>query len=85
MVRRRSVERMPAGQYKLLFNANRHGAMLGKHRVEIEPASVPTDENGKPLPDAKVVAIPKKYLQPGALTVEVVAGSNTHDFKLASK
>lgn len=73
------------GQYKLLFNAKRQGAMLGKHRVEIEPATVDTDENGKPLPNVKVVAIPKKYLVSGALTREVKAGKNTIDIELASK
>lgn len=74
-----------SGQYKLLFNAERTGAMLGKHRVEIEPTEPETDENGKPLPDAKVVKLPKKYLQPGALTAEVKPGSNTVDFELVSK
>jgi hypothetical protein len=74
-----------SGQYKLLFNAKRQGAMLGKHIVEIEPASVETDENGKPLPTAKIVAIPKKYAKAGSLVAEVKAGSNTVDFQLVSK
>jgi hypothetical protein len=74
-----------SGQYKLLFNANRHGAMLGKHRVEIEPASPETDDNGKPLPTAKVVKIPKKYTQPGVLAAEVKGGKNTVNFELVSK
>lgn len=73
------------GQYKLLFNANRQGAMLGKHRVEIEPASPETDDDGKPLPTAKVVTIPKKYVQAGVLTAEVKGGKNTVNFELVSK
>lgn len=73
-----------SGQYKLLFNAKRQGAMPGKHLVEIEPASLETDENGNPLPNAKVVTIPKKYTKPGALTAEVKPGRNTVDFALHS-
>ena len=73
------------GQYKLLFNAQRTGAMLGKHRVEIEPASVETDESGKPVPGAQVVKLPPKYTRAGALTADIKAGKNTVDFELVAK
>ncbi len=73
------------GRYKLLFNQHRAGAMLGKHRVEIEPREPETDDHGKPLPGAQVIKLPKKYARPGALTAEVKPGGNTVDFDLVSK
>ncbi len=73
------------GRYKLLFNQHRAGAMLGKHRVEIEPREPKTDEQGKPLPGVQVVKLPKKYTKPGALIAEIKPGGNTVDFDLVSK
>lgn len=73
------------GQYKLLFTAQRTGAMLGKHQVQIEPAEPATDENGKPLPGIPVVKLPKKYRKQGVLTAEVKAGKNNVDFELVTK
>lgn len=72
------------GQYKLLFNTDRQGAVLGKHNVTIRSLEQDTDEDGKPTGDAPV-KIPAKYGQVGALTAEVFTGSNTIDFKLESE
>lgn len=73
------------GRYKLLFNQHRAGAMLGKHRVEIEPREPKIDEHGKPLPGVQVVKLPRKYTKPGALTAEIKPGGNTVNFDLVSK
>lgn len=74
----------PHGQYKLLFNAHQQGALLGKHRVEIELANPELDDSGRPLTPT-VVKIPRKYLQPGVLTAEVKQGKNTVNFELVSR
>lgn len=73
------------GKYNLLFTQDRAGAMLGKHRVEIQTREPETDDSGKPIGPAETVQLPKKYLQPGALTAEVKAGANEINFDLVSK
>lgn len=73
------------GSYELQFSSDRSGAMPGKHRVEILPVEPETDDSGKPVEGAVVVTIPVKYSQPGSLTADVQAGSNSIDFALDSK
>lgn len=73
------------GTYKLLFSTDRSGAMPGKHRVEIVPVEPETDDSGKLAEGAVVVTIPAKYSQPGSLTADVQAGSNSIDFALDTK
>ena len=77
------------GQYSLMFTRSKYGAMLGKHRVEIETRKISADEAadmkaaGEEAP--AYVAIPKKYREAGALTAEVTSGSNKIDFPLTSQ
>ncbi len=73
------------GQYRLLFNHHRAGAMLGTHRVEIEPAEPEQGEDGKALPGVQVVKLPKKSIPSGGLTAEIKPGRNTVHFDLASR
>jgi len=86
------------GKYSLKY-IEAEGAKVGKHTVSIttrrgggdvgddpgagvgdgtEEAEAPA---GKPVPEL----VPDKYNIRSELKVEVVAGSNTHDFKLLSK
>lgn len=73
------------GAYELLFSNDRSGAMPGKHRVEILPVEPETDDSGKLVEGAVLVKIPVRYSQPGSLTADVQAGSNSIDFALDSK
>jgi hypothetical protein len=73
------------GSYELQFSAERSGAMIGKHRVEILPVEPETDDSGKPVEGSIIVKIPARYSQAGSLTADVQAGSNTIDFALDSK
>jgi hypothetical protein len=78
------------GMYNLMFTMDKNGAMLGKHRVEIETHKISADEaaemraEGQEVP-TQHVSIPKKYREPGALTAEVKPGANTIDFPLTTK
>lgn len=72
------------GKYQLLFNQNRKGAMLGKHRVQITTRERKLDEGGNPIGD-EPVKLPAKYAKPDALTAEVFTGGNTVDFQLVSQ
>jgi hypothetical protein len=77
------------GQYTLAFTRSKQGAMLGKHRVEIETRKISANEaadmkaDGREVPE--YVAIPKKYGARGELRAEVTSGSNKIDFELTSK
>jgi hypothetical protein len=72
------------GRYKLLYNTDRQGAVLGKHNVIIRSGERDTDEDGKPT-GPKPVKIPAKYSQAGELTADVKAGSQEINFELDSK
>jgi hypothetical protein len=67
------------GRYQLLYTADRAGAMVGTCGVTISTAI--EDEDGRFSPER----VPKRYFEPGALTVEVKRRSNVHDFGLTSK
>lgn len=77
------------GKYTMMFTRDKYGAMLGKHRVEIETQKIAADEaaemraEGQELPS--YVAIPKKYRDQGALSAEVKPGDNLIDFALSSR
>jgi hypothetical protein len=72
------------GRYKLLYNTDRQGAVLGKHNVTIRSLEQDTDEDGKSSGPAPV-KVPAKYSQAGELTAEVKAGSQEVNFELNSK
>jgi len=76
-----------SGQYRLVYGPRAGGATLGRHRVGISKvvqgrrlsrAGVP-DEEAEHMP---LELVPARYLEPGALTAEVVAGRNIIDFSL---
>lgn len=67
------------GRYQLLYTADRAGAMVGTCGVTISTAI--EDEEGRFAPER----VPKRYFEPGALTVEVKRRSNVLDFDLTSK
>lgn len=79
----------PDGKYTLMFTADRNGAMLGKHDVEIATNQLSESDvenlksQGKTPPP--FTPIPKKYREPGTLVKDVVKGNNTIDFDLSSK
>lgn len=73
------------GKYRLLFTQDKAGAMLGRHRVEISPRESRLNEDDEKLPSESPLEIPKKYLQPGALTADVESGSNVINFELSSQ
>jgi len=62
------------GKYTLLYNANNPGSKTGANTVSMD---WPTG-----TPDAQL--LPSKYTSKSELTADVVAGSNTFDFKLES-
>lgn len=70
------------GEFRLMFNQQRAGAELGKHDVLIEVRDPETDDSGNPVSTHAPPAIPARYGHPGALTAEVVAGSNEFDFTI---
>jgi hypothetical protein len=72
------------GKYRLLYSADRTGAMLGKHDVTIELREPETGDDDKPKVKSDV-KLPAKYRQKGTLTAEVKQGANTIDFPLESK
>lgn len=67
------------GRYQLLYTAERAGAMVGTCGVTISTAI--EDEEGRFSPER----VPKRYFEPGALTVDVKRRSNVLDFDLTSK
>lgn len=79
------------GNYSLMFTRDKHGAMIGKHRVNIATTKISASEaaemraEGQDVPTTAYVAIPPKYRDPGALTAEVESGSNEISFELTSK
>jgi len=72
------------GRYKLLYNTDRQGAVLGKHNVTIRSLEQDTDEDGKAT-GAAPAKIPAKYGQAGELTADVFTGSQEVNFELSSK
>ncbi|MFN9717568.1 MAG: hypothetical protein ACK58L_02675 [Planctomycetota bacterium] len=72
------------GRYKLLYSANRTGAMPGMYNVEVQPLEAQFDEAGNRVGPPSV-KLPKKFLTPGALTAEVRSEDTTIHFELTSK
>jgi hypothetical protein len=73
------------GHYTLMFNADRNGAMIGKHMVEISAIPSELGEDGNPLPNQNVLDVPSRYSEPGTLTAEVKDDNSPIDFHLESK
>ncbi len=75
------------GVYTLQYNISLAGAKVGLNDVYIttetegHTETLPGDDDGKWVEGAPE-QVPARYLQPGALTAEVKAGSNTFDFAL---
>ncbi len=67
------------GFYGLSYSNDQSGAIVGRCEVRISTAF--EDEDGKVSPEQ----VPRKYLQPGALTADVKPGSNDINFDLVSK
>ncbi len=72
------------GRYKLLYSADRTGAMPGTYNVEVQPLEAQFDEAGNRVGPAPM-KLPKKYLTPGALTADVKPEGSTINFELTSK
>ena len=73
------------GNYRLMFTADANGAMLGKHRVEIEAVTPETGDDGMPFKDETIPVVPLRYREPGTLNGEVKEGNNRIDYVLESK
>jgi hypothetical protein len=67
------------GGYRLLYTPGALGARIGPAVVTISTAT--EDDDGKRTRDR----VPKRYLEPGALTAEVKPGNNVLDFNLTSE
>ncbi|MBL8808831.1 MAG: hypothetical protein JNM43_01530 [Planctomycetaceae bacterium] len=72
------------GEYQLLFSAEKSGAMIGRHRVEIEMLEPEFDQEGK-IVGEKPPVLPAKYRNGTELSADVKSGSNTIPFQLSSK
>lgn len=84
------------GHYELLYTSDYMGASLGKHKVTIstgegeamvypegvDPDTLNEAEQRKYASEQK--DLPARYNAKTELTAEIVAGENTHDFKLTS-
>jgi hypothetical protein len=68
------------GRYKLKYNLENNGAMIGKHVVRITTRGETVDETGREtiVPER----LPEKYHLNSQLTADVQPGSNTFDFPL---
>lgn len=66
------------GHYKLFYDFRSAGAVVGTCDVTITTGH--EDEQGRPQPER----IPKKYLKPGAIVVEVEPKANVFNFELTS-
>jgi hypothetical protein len=69
------------GHFTLKFTATKSGAIPATHQVTIDPSSASDVEGKDGGPRQK---IPKKYLQEGAIVVEVKDGPNNLEIKLDS-
>lgn len=71
------------GVYTLTYTAEASGAVTGTHTVNITTARAQQGGEGdEPLVEARPETIPQAYNDETTLSVEVEAGSNTHDFVL---
>jgi hypothetical protein len=71
------------GEYTLQVIGGRgQGAVVGKHRVEINPTVDNPDADRNPPPK---VTIPIRYNRASTLTFEVKPGDNQADFPLTSR
>jgi hypothetical protein len=71
------------GEYTLQVIGGRgKGAVVGKHRVEVNPTVSKPDDDRNPAPN---VRIPARYNRASTLTFEVKPGDNTANFDLASR
>ena len=61
------------GRYDLIFIREEHGALVGKHHVEIST---------RPPEDFRKEIVPERYNKNTTLEQEVVAGGNEIDFDL---
>jgi hypothetical protein len=76
-----------SGRYRLIYGTRAAGATLGRHRVSISKVVPGRRLSRAGVPDAEaeymqMELVPARYLEPGALTAEVVAGRNVIDFAL---
>jgi hypothetical protein len=69
----------PDGTYQLLYTIDRAGAMVGTSTVTISTAIEDNDGN------VALELVPKRYFQPGAITVEVKPRKNVINFDLTTK
>ena len=79
--------RMVAGQAPLAGLANKSGAVVGKHRVEIVPhgAEVDASTDLRPKNAPPKLVIPARYNRNSELTFEVpTGGTEKADFPLTS-
>lgn len=70
------------GHYRLMFSADRPGAMIGKHVVRITTFRQESKSGEPPVTFPELV--PPRYNVNSELTCEVKPGHNTFDFSLHS-
>lgn len=78
-----SAETEDDGTFRLAFNREREGAMLGDHRVRVTTATVVTDASGQ----EKVVPerVPTRYNYQSELQFKVQPSDNHFDISLQSQ
>ena len=72
------------GEYTLMFNGNKSGAVPGPHRVEIRTKEEIIDSEGKLVSEQREL-LPAKYNDQSTLTAEVSDGNKTINFELTAR
>lgn len=72
----------PDGKFVLSYTREKHGALIGKHRVRINTSKITTHSSG--IESHIGERIPDRYNVATELEYEVKSGSNASEFKLRS-
>jgi hypothetical protein len=76
------AETSPDGRFKLAFNRNKSGAMIGTHQVKITTAKLVSGDGGKET--FRPEKLPPRYNGQSELAYQVQPGRNNFEIKLES-
>ena len=71
------------GSFEVMFNRNKHGAMVGTHKVRVTTADLLTDETGRETEVKE--RIPARFNTQTELTYDVKSGENSFEILVESK
>jgi hypothetical protein len=77
------AETSDKGQFVLVFNRDRNGALLGQHQVQVTVARLTTDPSGNETVIAE--KIPMRYNTKSELKYDVKSSNNKFEIKLDSR